>query len=415
MIFILYQIFFTAFAWPFYLRDFFCKAKKAPSYQKGKKPCLWLHAVSLGETKAAAPFLKLLEQKWPEFDIVISTTTQTGLEEAKRQFPFAKDCFSLPLDFYFSMSQLVKQIQPDFFLLCEGDFWYNLLRLVKKRGAKTALINGKLSERSLQRMKLFSFFSKKLLSMIDCFCLQSSLYKARFLELLPENMPRNIPRNIYICGNLKLDIQYPQFSEQEKLDFRKQLGIRAKSLVIASTHEGEEKPLLLAAKEVDAKIILAPRHPERAGAVKALLKELSLDYVAYSEIGTKTGFERVILIDQIGLLNQCFAVSDLAIVAGSFSEKIGGHNILEPAAYAVPVLFGPYMYKQKDFLELSQEFAFGKQVCIEDLGPELQKLFGDKVLCQKMGRAGLEMIQKNQGASQKTLQILYSPDFIQKC
>lgn len=400
MIFLLYQLFFSLFAWPFLLRDLFFKnTKKKAAFKKGKQACLWLHAVSLGETKAAAPLIVLFHENWPECDIVVSCTTQTGLEEAKRQFPFAKDCFSLPFDYYSNMKALVNQIKPDLFLLCEGDFWYNLLRLIKARGATIALVNGKLSELSLQRMKNFSFFTKDLLSFVDHFFVQSQLYKNRFLDLAVDE------KKIEICGNLKLDISYPSFDEQSLIEFGNLLGLKGKVLVIASTHEGEEEPILKAVMNSDcSKIILAPRHPQRAKAVRDLLAKLSLSFVSYSEIENKSAREKVILIDQIGLLNKCFALCDLAIVAGSFSQKVGGHNILEPAAYAVPVLFGPHMHKQKDFLSLCSESEFGRQVEIKDLGSQVQMLLSDEFLSSKMGQNGLDVIEKSKGASLKTFQ-----------
>lgn len=318
------------------------------------KKRLWIHAVSVGETKAAAVLLQEIKQQ--EIEIVFSTTTLTGLEEAKRTLPGVAATFLLPLDFSWNMRYLAKKIAPSALILVESDFWYNLLRVVPT----AILINGKLSEQSFRRFKKFPFFTRRLFKNISLFCVQTAEYAARFEALGVEK------KKIHVTGNLKLASAPPPFPPTILKEWRDHLGLTEKDTVITlgSTHEGEEKELLDALLPLFPafpllKVVVVPRHPERFERVRSLLK----NYPS----------ERVILVDQMGKLTLCYAISSLAIVAGSFSSGIGGHNILEPVWFQVPVLFGPAMHQQRELVKIVEEAKAGEQVTSGSLASSVQK------------------------------------------
>ncbi|MBS0621192.1 MAG: 3-deoxy-D-manno-octulosonic acid transferase, partial [Verrucomicrobia bacterium] len=241
-----------------------------PTFERGKE-VIWIHSVSVGETRAAVPLFEKLRQEHPNATLLISTTTETGLAEAKRAMPSATTHFLLPLDLSFLMRRAIRHIQPSLLLLVESDFWYHLISLAKEAGAKVVLVNGKISERSTMRFQKFPLFARKIFTPIDHLCLQSSLYETRFLQI-------GIPKEkITITGNLKLD--HPTAKIPPSLEIPTEDPI----LTIGSTHSPEEEYILDALESVwkefpRLKVLLVPRHPERFGAVANLLEAKKIPY-----------------------------------------------------------------------------------------------------------------------------------------
>ena len=299
------------------------------------------------------PIYERLRQKYPNGAFFFSSTTKTGHLEAKRSLPNADDYFFLPLDFSWVMHKLILRLKPDLLLLSEGDFWLNLISEVKNRGGKVVLLNGKISSRSATRFAKIPRFSKRLFGKIDCLCIQNTEYATRFQSLY---VP---PEKITITGNLKLSIPTKKISGVEKQKWLTHFNLDPSDriITIGSTHEGEEELLLPHIK--DAKILLVPRHPERFAAVKKFLE--------------KNAYPHVRLVDQMGILNICYQLSDLAIVGGSFIPGIGGHNIFEPIQAGIPVVFGPHMETQKELVQLILRSKAGLQTSIEDLPKAIQK------------------------------------------
>jgi 3-deoxy-D-manno-octulosonic-acid transferase len=355
---------------------------------------IWVHSISMGETKAVAPLVEKLRQQMPNASIVISTTTETGLGEAKRSMPGLDQYFYLPLDFSWSIRRLVQRIKPDLLILVESDFWYNLV----DQNKKVVLVNGKISETSLSRFKFFSFFSKRLFARFDLFCLQSQRYARRFETLGID------PAKIIVTGNLKFDQPFPHIDAAR---WKKDLGINPDDRVITlgSTHDPEEEELIETLKPYfdrypTLKVLLVPRHPERFGAVAGMLERKGIPFARFSDHAPKHGHERIILVDAMGILSACYQLSELAIVGGSFVTHVGGHNIFEPAALGVPVLFGPYMESQKDLVDVVVQAGAGKQADIEEVSAVVQQLLSHP--SDEMKQAGLKLADEVHGATQRT-------------
>ncbi len=368
------------------------------------KHSIWIHAVSVGETKAIVSLARELKHRYPEIPLIISSVSETGHAEAKRSLPFADYHIYLPFDFYLIVRRILKKANPSLVILSESDFWFNFLSLVKQKGGVLALVNGKISESSSRKFKQFSFFSKYLFELFDLFCLQNDVYKSRFLEAGVDR------EKIVVTGNLKLDDEYPQLSAEEAIEWRHKLGIQTEQLVvtIGSTHHPEEQLILQVLKEIwkergDLKVILVPRHPDRFKEVSSLLEKERIKWIKFSDINLRTGEEQVILMDAMGLLRMCYQLSDLAIVGGSFTNKVGGHNILEPCWYGKPVIFGPHMETQFELVSLVKKYGAGLQVNENELINVLKDCINHKEYRAKLGTNGTTLIQDLKGSTQRTL------------
>lgn len=373
-----------------------------PLIDKGKRPLIWVHAVSVGETKAVSSFIKLLRQKLQDPLIIISNATETGHAEAKRSISCADHHVYMPFDLRCIVKPIVKRIAPDLVILSETDLWYNFLQEAQKAGAHIFLVNGKLSDRSFNRFKKIPFFTKKLFAFFNLICVQSSHYYQRFEAL-------GIQKDkLKVTGNLKFDDEYSYLDQGQKEIWKKQfqLSDNAKAVVVGSTHDPEENLILEQFQGVwkefpNTRLIIVPRHPERFDDVALLLEKKNIPFQRFSEPGKQVN-AKVILVDTMGVLRQCYQLADVAIVAGSFVSHVGGHNILEPSSYGVPVLYGPYMHSQPELMELMQKFQAGKQVEMINLGSTLLELLKDGDKRSHLGKNGLHMFKSTSGATQKT-------------
>lgn len=402
-----------------YQRMFYGKYRKSlskrfgfgfPTIAKGKRKLIWIHAVSVGETKAVATLAKMLKMQLNDPIIIVSSTTETGHDEALRSIPTAEYHVYLPLDFRWVIRPIVKRIKPDLVILVESDFWYNFLKSSKDIGAKVAVVNGKISKTSLRRFLYWRQLSETLFSQIDLYCVQNSLYKERFEQI---GVP---PNKIVTTGNMKFDEVYPQLSETEMANWKQQLGIAPGDLVLVagSTHNPEEILILDALKEVwkqypRLKLLLVPRYPERFNEVAGILSSRKQPFSRLSEWNSKTeGNESVILIDAMGVLRKCYQLADIALVGGSYTEKIGGHNIIEPCWYGIPVIFGPHMHTQIELVALVKEYKAGEQVPPEALASTLLAYLGNPEQRALLGKGGLRLTGDAKGATQKTFDAISS-------
>lgn len=375
-----------------------------PVNNPGKKPTIWIHAISLGETKAVVTLAREIKKEFPHCNLIISSITETGHQEAVRCMPFADQHIYLPFDLNFIIKRAVKRFSPDLVLLSESDFWFNFLRHSKQQGAFIGLVNGKISERSAKRFEKFHFFSDKLFGLFDIFCMQNKLYRDRFLEI-------GIPsEKMIVTGNLKFDDEYPQLTPEEVKDWRHKLGIAPDDLVltIGSTHDPEELLMFDVLKEVwkqkpNLKVLLIPRHPERYNEAAKLLEKMRMLSICFTDINRRTGNEQIFLMNAMGLLRMCYQLSDISIVGGSFTPKVGGHNILEPCWYGKPVIFGPYMHTQVEFVNIVKQYNSGLQVSIEELPGKLIELFDNEQERIRMGQNGIRMMQDLKGSTNRTL------------
>jgi 3-deoxy-D-manno-octulosonic-acid transferase len=366
---------------------------------------IWLHAVSMGETKALSALFYKLKAAYPAARLCISTTTETGLNEAKRLMKEAEVHFLLPLDFSWNMRRLFRRIRPSLLILSEGDIWYHLLYFAKQSGARVALVNAKLSERSCHHFKRFRSFTRRLFQLIDLFCLQNEIHCARFASL-------EIPTHkLHVTGNMKLDVLPKCIEGKELQDFKVKLGLapEAPVFVIGSTHAPEEELLLpmlqsLIARIPALKVLLVPRHPERFETVEALLQRNRIDYALFSQGGPCLA--PLVLVDAMGVLTQCYQVATLAFVAGSYKEEVGGHNIFEPIPLGVPALFGPHMRSQLELKELVLAAGAGLEVPLEAFESTVYALLTDPQKRRDYSAACSRLALSVQGATDRTFALI---------
>lgn len=375
-----------------------------PKKTAENSPVIWIHAISLGETKAAVALARDIKKKFPNGTLVISSVTETGHYEAQRCMPFADHHIYMPLDFYLPIQRAIKRLSPDLVLLCESDFWFNFLRLAKKNGSYIGLVNGKISEKSANRYSQFSFFSRRLFGLFDMFCIQNNLYQDRFIKL-------GVPQaKTVITGNLKFDDEYPQLNPEEVKDWRKKLGIGPDQFVltIGSTHDPEETLLLDVLTEVwkscpNLKVLLIPRHPERYDEAGKILERKRMLWTSFNDINRQVGNEQIILMNAFGLLRMCYQLSDFSIVGGSYTSKVGGHNIMEPCWYGKPVIFGPYMHTQVEFVNYVKKYESGFQVDLKELPATIIRLLKDEAERNRVGQKGIAMMDDLKGATTKSI------------
>ena len=324
---------------------------------------IWLHAVSVGEVKAAKRLLQKIKEQHPNAFILATTATSAGIEEAKRSLSQADAIRFMPLDVSWLIRKWVCLLRPQLLLFVESDLWIQLLQTVKEIGGRTALVSGKLSERSANRFAKIPFFAKTLYSLVDVILVQNAEYRDRLAPFVPEK------EKLRIGGNLKLEATAQTVDRNR---FAPYFQGDSFSIAIVSTHAPEELELLDALQSVEATLYLAPRHPERFEEVAELLESKRISYCRWSRITERKGQERVILIDAMGKLPIFFTFVDLAIVAGSFSSRIGGHNVLEPCLYGTPVFFGPHMHQQKEFAARVLEAGAGRQVELSEIASAIR-------------------------------------------
>ena len=290
---------------------------------------IWFHSCSMGETKAIKPLIdNYLE------NANISVITNTGFEEAKKISPNVRYLpFEIFLPFWVNKQKVL--------VVMEAELWYLLFLFAKKKGAKTLLINARISDKSYKSYKRFSFFYKRIFQNIDKVFAQSEVDKHRLEELGASN--------VEVIGNIKL-AQLPKVNV--KLEKPKQVVITA-----ASTHENEEKLVLNAYKKEQGKLIIVPRHPERFEKVDLQILEFIKDKdISYHKYSTKNDFDSdIILVDKMGILNDIYAISDVVILGGAF-EKIGGHNPVEPAFFNCKIISGKNIFNQKSLFDCIKNY-----------------------------------------------------------
>ncbi|MDR3624901.1 MAG: 3-deoxy-D-manno-octulosonic acid transferase [Chlamydiales bacterium] len=387
-----------------YQKSFSCRmGKHFPQIDKQGRFLIWVHAVSVGETSAVAPLVKKMKKSLPDAIIVFSNITETGHDEALKSIKEADYHLFLPFDLPYIIRPIVQQVKPDLVILTETDFWFHFQDAAKDCGAKIVVVNGKISRRSLKRYRMLPWFTAPLFQSLDLVCVQSEAYRKRFINLA---IP---PDHLIVTGNLKLDDTYAEASKEELASWKEKLGIEQndKILVIGSSHDPEEKLLLSQLKKVwkkmpELKVFLVPRHPERCRAVEAILRKQKVSFALWSREEKFDKMTHLLLVDAMGVLRKLYQLGDLAIVAGSYTSRIGGHNLLEPSWYGKPVIYGPYVYAQKNLNELLKQKGASTQVPIDALADTIVHLFSDKELMDRMGRHGKEIFEEAKGATDKT-------------
>jgi 3-deoxy-D-manno-octulosonic-acid transferase len=372
--------------------------------QDAKRPCIWIHAVSVGEVLAVARLIQRLQDSRPEYRVLISTTTKTGQELARKRFGEA-NVFYFPIDFGIAIRAYFRALRPELVILAETEFWPNFLRVASLSGAKLAVVNARISDRSFPRYHRFRRLLSRVLAEVDLFCAQTD-EDARRLRQIEAPAGR-----IHVSGNLKFDIQPPP---ESPLVARLRTAIGAAEagpvIVAGSTVEGEEQLILGelqgALKEFpSALLILAPRHPERFGEVADMVRRHAVDLIRRSQWNGGIDAGGVFLLDSIGELASVYALADVATVGGSFAPR-GGHNILEPAWFSKPIVIGPHYQNFRDIVE---QFRRASAVVVAERPIQAAaQLLRDSAEAQQLGRRARAVLDANRGATEKTLQLINS-------
>jgi len=374
----------------------------------GSGPGVWIHAVSVGETRAAIPLLKAIREDRPEARILFSTTTKTGQAVAQSEGGAYMDALIyLPLDFSWAVKRVIKEFRPNIFIVVEKEIWPNLFKTLSDNAVPIVVVNGVISERSYRRFLKFRFFFANIFSKISFFCASTATDQKRAIAL-------GVPSaRAMVTGNLKFD-QKPgsKCDITEGLTKALNLGPDEILFVAGSTHGGEEEIILTAFKKLSKKfpglrLAIAPRHPERFTEVEGLIKKSGLTYKKRSAKGRGLKKAKVFLLDSMGELLCLYGLAHITFVGGSLVPGIGGHNLLEPAGLGRPVLFGPYVHTCKAMAELLEDGDGGFMVSDgQELSQRLKQLMANSKLREKMGQAACEVVEKNRGAVDKTLQII---------
>ncbi len=370
-------------------------------------PVVWVHAVSVGETKAAIPILRLFKERNPGARVLFSTTTQTGNRTAAEAGGKLIDALIyFPLDFSWSIKRVVRKTNPAAFVVVEKEVWPNIYRVLNGKKVPIIVANGTISERSFKRFVKYGFFFRSVFAMIDIFCARTEADRSMAVKA---GVDKNRARTF---GNLKFDIQPGNISDAQKYALGQALGLSAtdKVVVAGSTHPGEEEMILdvvkdLLARRMKLKLVLAPRHPERFNEVEALIKKSGLGYSRRSS--GASGGEDVILLDTVGELLTVYSFATVALVGGSLVPGIGGHNLLEPALFGKPVVYGPFLTAYSGMAGMLEAEGGGIRVKDgESLFNTLKKLLIDDNLRTVMGRAGIKVVESNRGAAKKTVEAI---------
>lgn len=362
---------------------------------------VWVHAVSVGETMAAAPLIRSLIERHGERRVWVTSTTPTGAVCVRDLFGDRVLSSYAPYDLPWIVSRFLRRVQPRRAVIMETELWPSLFRALRQRGIPLMIANARLSPRSFHGYQRVAAFARQVLGDVSLIAAQSATDAERFRQLGA--------RRVQVSGNIKFDLSIPADQRAQGLRWRESWGA-APVWAAVSTHEGEEAIALEVHRRVlrefpQARVLLVPRHPQRFDAVERLIRQQGWPHLRRSQLPADADF-RVLLGDSMGEMFAYLAAADVAFVGGSL-VPVGGHNLLEPAAIAKPVLHGPHMHNFLQARALLNECGAAREVAQpEQLAASLLKLLRDDEARAAMGRAGEAAVSANRGAVQKLLALM---------
>ena len=370
------------------------------------QPSIWLHAVSVGEVIASIPLVKALVAEYPQYKIVMTTTTPTGSAQVLRSLGQSVTHFYLPYDLPSCINRFLHRCRVKALIIMETELWPNLLRVTHKQKIPIIIANARLSARSKRRYDSVKPFMKQILSQIKMLIAQSESDAARYMDLgLSE-------ANVKISGNIKFDLTVPRniFTQGDKI--RERVGIAGRpAIMLASTHDGEEKIWVSIIKRIKLQIpevllLIAPRHPERFDDVSQLMHAHDLSVARRSLGQVVTPEVDIYLCDTMGELLQFYAASDVSFVGGSL-VPIGGHNLIEPAALGLPIVTGNYL---QNFEMVKRQLLDAQALLVLESPEAIAQSMVDLLLNREerlsMGRRAKEVVATNNGALQRHLDVI---------
>ncbi|MCS7239534.1 MAG: 3-deoxy-D-manno-octulosonic acid transferase [Thermoguttaceae bacterium] len=373
--------------------------------RSSRRPCVWIHAVSVGEVNLLAPLVDRLLAEFPDFDYVLSTTTATGMAVARTKFPELLT-FYCPLDFSWATRRALRRIRPSLLILTELEIWPNLIWAAKKAGAGVAIINGRLSERSFRRYCWIQVLMGRVIGQIDWIFAQSPVYAERFIALGAD------PGRVVVTGSMKFDGAETCRDNPRTAHLRQLAGIISEDIVFlaGSTQDPEERYALeafLALRESypRLRLIVVPRHPHRFESVARLLDASGVAWQRRTELEGRGADPscRVLLVDTVGELKAWWGTAHIAFVGGSLGNR-GGQNMIEPAAFGAAVSFGPNTQNFRDIVDTLLTAEAARVVRNQrELAEFVHWCLARPAEASAMGRRAQQVVLANQGATARTL------------
>ena len=365
------------------------------------QPLVWVHAVSVGETRAAEPLIDALQRKYPQHRILLTHMTPTGREAGVTLFGDRVQRCYLPYDFPFAVERFLDHFKPACGILLETEIWPNLIHACRARNVPIYLVNARLSEKSSRGYRRFGALAAESLRQLTGIAAQGSVDADRLAELGAAT--------VQVTGNLKFDIAPDPAMVARGNGWREAYGLSRPVLLAASTREGEEALLLQALQGVDIPrllTVIVPRHPQRFGEVAALLERMGIFYQRRSANQPIAAGTQVVLGDSMGEMSAYYAACDVAIIGGSLLP-FGAQNLIEACAVGRPVIIGPHIYNFAEATQLALEA--GAAVQVDDARGAIavaRELLRDPARAQRMAQAGIEFTRRHQGATGKILGLL---------
>ncbi len=415
---LIYSVFFYLLT-PLIVARLLYRAVKAPAYRlrwaerfgfvspvSSDKKTIWVHAVSVGETLAAVPLVKALQEKYPDYRLTVTCMTPTGSERVKAAFGDSVDHCYAPYDMPDSVARFLNRVEPKILIIMETELWPNTIAACHKRNIPVLLANGRLSEKSATAYRRIQPLVRPMLAQLSAVAAQHGDDGARFIDLgLADSA-------LTVTGNIKFDLSLDQVikdkAQQLLTEWR---GTNQRPiLLVASTHRGEDEIILDAFAQIKAEIenpllVLVPRHPERFNQVAELCTAAGFNLARRSG-GDKVDSADILLGDTMGELMSFFGACDIAFVGGSLVPS-GGHNMIEPAAWGVPVLTGPHLF---NFSEASQLLLEGGAMQIyhsaDQMAEQVVELLQNQVQRTEMGNAAQRIAEANRGALDRLLNLI---------
>ena len=405
---------------PFVVLRMLLRSRRAPAYRRRlaerfglftapadtARPAIWVHAVSVGETLAAAPLIERLLQDWPDHRLVVTTTTPTGSERVQALFGDRVFHVYAPWDLPGAVRRFLRRTRPGLLLIMETELWPNMLHYSRVSGCSVVLANARMSERSARGYARFGGLTRTMLAQLDIVACQSAVDGQRFTAL---GLPAAA---LQVTGNIKFDLELGGAMRVQAAALRRDYAADKRPIVVAaSTHAGEDEQILAAFATVkrsaaDCLLIIVPRHPERFDAVHSLCMSEGWQVRRRSDGQTPAIGDDIVLGDTMGELLLLLGVATVAVMGGSLVQR-GGHNVLEAAAWGVPVVTGPHMFNFAGASDLL--VSAGAMVMLDDprqLGACLVELLDDPERSRQMGAAAQQVMADNRGAKEKLLELV---------
>jgi 3-deoxy-D-manno-octulosonic-acid transferase len=412
------RLFYTLLLWlslPYIAMHLFLRSRKQPEYLEhvaerfgryesctGKgKPVIWLHTVSVGETRAVASLIKRLQETCPLHRLLLTHTTPTGRAESERLYGDEVIRAYLPYDYPFAARKFLENFRPAIGVLMETEIWPNLIHACHENHIPLLLLNARMSEKSARRYAHYPNLTRTALNELSGIAAQNRVDAERLEQLGAHD--------VAVMGNLKFDIQPPQGMLDLGGALRRRFGAERKIFLAASTREGEEELLLdmLATLDIPGLLtVIVPRHPQRFEAVAEMLRRRNLEFVRRSEEREVSPQVKIVLGDSMGEMFAYYAACDIAFIGGSLLP-FGGQNLMEACGVGKPVLVGPHTHNFQDASQQAVEGGAALRVAdAKDLGDKLRQLFAAPERLRTMGQAGMAFIKENRGATSQAMQHL---------